>query len=352
MSEASEDHGDNIVNMGQASSTPRILVVKLSSLGDLFHVLPAVHALKNSLNATIDWVTQASYVDLVKCFTDVDRVIPIHRRDWIRHLAGDLRDLRTCRYDVIVDFQGILKSAVVARLARGDRRIGPSFHREGSWLLYSVLAGPRNRQRHAVEESLDIIRYLQLPVMPPVFPLSFPLQLVSEPAPRVALIPFSRWPSKNWPLASFVELGRELQEQMDASLFLLGTPGESAACAKIEKELKGRVVNLAGKTALPQLGGLLQAMDLVISNDSGPMHMAAAAGTPVLAIFGPTDSLRTGPYGPGHRVLKSKLRCQPCFSRKCSFEDGSCLRAVTLEMAASAAMEILRVHNSSKRKSL
>ena len=139
---------------------------------------------------------------------------------------------------------------------------------------------------------------------------------------------------------------------MDAALFILGTPAESAACSKMEKELNGRVVNLAGKTSLPQLGGLLQAMDLVISNDSGPMHMAAAAGTPVLAIFGPTDSLRTGPYGPGHRVLKSKLQCQPCFSRKCAFGDGSCLRAVTLEMAASAAIKMLREHNSSKRKSL
>lgn len=340
------------MNMESLSNGPRVLVVRLSSLGDLFHALPAVHALKIGWNATIDWVTQANYVELARCFTDVNRVIPFHRWELIRYGAGDIRDLRTVHYDWIVDFQGILKSALVARLALGERRIGPSFHREGSWWLYSAVAGPRNKQRHAVEENLDIIRYLRLPLVPPEFPVAFPLQLISEPVPRVALVPFSRWPSKNWPLTSFLTVGRQLQEQKDASLFLLGTAGEATACARMEAELKGRIVNLAGKVTLPQLGGLLQTMDLVISNDSGPMHMAAAVGTPVLAVFGPTDPLRTGPYGPGHRVLRSKLLCQPCFSRKCAFDDVSCMRAVTPEMATTAALEMLRARNSRVRKPL
>jgi lipopolysaccharide heptosyltransferase I len=333
-----------------SSASPRILVVKLSSLGDLFHALPAVHALKTGLHATIDWVTQSEYVELVQCFTDVDRVIPFHRGDWLRHICGDLRDLRASRYDLIVDFQGILKSAWVARLARGARRIGPSFQREGASLLYSDVAGPRNKERHAVDENLDVIRFLQLPLGSPAFPIAFPLQLVSEPFPRVALIPFSRWPSKNWPVASFVELGRELHERMDASLFILGTGAEAAACARLAAELKGRVVNLAGKTVLPQLGGILREMDLVIANDSGPMHMAAAVGASVLALFGPTDALRTGPYGREHRVLKSKLKCQPCFSKKCAFHDNSCLTAVTPEMAIAAAVEMLHARQLRERK--
>ena len=333
-------------------ASPRILVVKLSSLGDLFHALPAVHALKTGLNATLDWVTQAPYADLVKCFTDVDRVIVLHRHAGFRHFVGELRELRLSSYDLVVDFQGILKSAGVACLARGARRIGPSFHREGSRLLYSAVAGQRNKQRHAVDENLDVIRYLKLPMGSPVFPLTFPPQVISEPAPRVALIPFSRWPSKNWPSASFVKVGRDLQEQRDASLFILGSEAEAEACARIAVELsaggggKGRVINLAGKTGLPQLGGILQAMDLVIANDSGPMHMAAALGAPVLAVFGPTDSIRTGPYGPGHRVMTSELKCQPCFSRKCRFYDGACLRAVTPEMVGAVAAEMLRARFS------
>ncbi len=327
----------------QSPAHPHILVVKLSSLGDLFHALPAVHALKVSLNASIDWVTHSDYADLVRCFTDVDRVIPFHRHGWVRHVVGEMRDLRTRRYDLIVDFQGLLKSALVARLARGARRIGPSFQREGARLFYSAITGPQNKQRHAVEENLDIIRYLRLAMMAPAFPTIFPAPLINEPSPRIALVPFSRWPSKNWPLAYFVEAGRRLQAQRNATLFLLADGSAAASCAKMENELKdqGRVVNLAGKCSLPQLGGWLQAMDLAIANDSGPMHMAAAVGTPVLAIFGPTDSSRTGPYGSAHKVIKSKLDCQPCFFRKCALNSDACMHAVTPEMVVAAALEML-----------
>ncbi|MCX6992501.1 MAG: glycosyltransferase family 9 protein [Kiritimatiellaeota bacterium] len=326
----------------------RVLVVKLSSLGDLFHALPAVHCLKTGLQATIDWVVHPAYQDLVACFADVDRVIPLARDVWSGALVGDVRALRAQPYDLIVDLQGILKSALASRLARGSRRIGPSFHREGSRLFYQTIAGPRNKDRHAVEENLDVVRHLGLPVLPPVFPVEFPMQLVGEPEPRVALIPFSRWPSKNWPVSSFVQAGRDLQEHANASIFLIGGAAEAAACAEMEKEFKGRVINLAGKLSLPQLGGVLQAMNLVIANDSGPMHMAASLGTPVLAVFGPTDKKRTGPYGDLHRVTAGNLRCQPCFSKRCRFQDGSCLRTVTPGCVTTIALEML--HAASARK--
>jgi heptosyltransferase I len=158
----------------------------------------------------------------------------------------------------------------------------------------------------------------------------------------VALVPCSRWPSKNWPAASFAQAGRDLQEHANASLYLVGGEADRPACAALAKEFKGRVVNLAGALTLPQLGGLLQAMNLVIANDSGPMHMAASLGTPVLAVFGPTDPKRTGPYGGGHRVAKAKLRCQPCWAKRCRYNDGSCLRAVTPDMVTALALEMLR----------
>ncbi|MBU0715604.1 MAG: glycosyltransferase family 9 protein [Verrucomicrobia bacterium] len=327
----------------------RVLVVKLSSLGDLFHALPAVHCLKAGLQATVDWVVHPAYQELVACFTDVDRVIPLARDVWSGVLIGDVRALRAEPYDLIVDLQGILKSALASRLARGSQRIGPSFHREGSRLFYQTIAGPRNKDRHAVEENLDVVRHLGLPVLPPVFPLEFPMQLVGEPEPRVALIPFSRWPSKNWPMPSFVQTGRDLQEHANASIFLIGGAAEAAACAEMEKEFKGRVMNLAGKLSLPQLGGVLQAMNLVIANDSGPMHMAASLGTPVLAVFGPTDKKRTGPYGDRNRVVAGNLRCQPCFAERCKFKDGSCVRAITSECVMTIALEMLNVASASRR---
>lgn len=320
----------------------RILIVKLSSLGDLFHALPAVHDLKVGLNAQVDWVVQSEYVDLVKCFSDVDRVIPFHRNAFFPHWTSFLAELRRQDYDLIIDLQGLLKSATVARLARGRRRIGPSFHREGSGFLYDVVAGVRNKNRHAVEENRDVVRYLGLAVAKPEFPVSFPTMRRTEKRPRVALLPASRWPTKNWPAACFAAVGARLQKERDASLFILGGRNDVAVCAEVELGLGRKAVNMAGNLSIPGSGGLLKEMDLLIANDSGPAHMAAAIGTPTLMVFGATDPTRTGPYGDRHRVVSAKLPCQPCLSRSCRRDGISCLSGVTPEHVAEMAIEMLK----------
>ncbi|MDD5482517.1 MAG: lipopolysaccharide heptosyltransferase II [Kiritimatiellae bacterium] len=328
----------------------RILIVKLSSLGDILHALPAAHCLKNGLPAEIDWVVHPAYAELVKCFSDVSRTLVFPRRGAPAEFIRQTRLLRAEQYEMIIDLQGILKSALVNRLARGKQRIGPSFHREGSFLFYTVVAGKKNKNRHAVDEIMDVARYLHLPLLPPVFPMNIPFQLVSEPAPRIAMLPFSRWPSKNWPCASFARAGRELQENLDASIYIFGAAGDRPAAAEIARELNGRAVNLAGKTTLPQLAGLLREMDLVLTNDSGPMHLAAAFGKPTLALFGPTDPVLTGPYGRNHAVLKGKLHCQPCFSARCRFRDNSCMQTITPETVINTAMDMLGYAVAKERK--
>jgi heptosyltransferase-1 len=322
----------------------RVLIVKLSSVGDILHSLPAVHCLKNGLPAEIDWVVHPAYEELAKCFSDVSRVFVFPRSgsplEFIRHF----RELRAQQpYDLILDLQGILKSAMVSRAAHGVPRIGPSFQREGSFLFYTEVAGKRNKNRHAVDEIMDVVRYLNLPVLKPVFPITVPLQLVSEPSPRIALLPFTRWPDKNWPILSFVRAGRELQEILNASLFIMGSADEVKPGKELEKELKGRVINMVGKTSLPHMAGLLREMDLVIANDSGAMHLAAAFDRPVLALYGPTDPVRTGPYGGKCRVLKGKLRCQPCFKEHCRFRDNSCMATITPEAVIGTAVEMLKL---------
>jgi lipopolysaccharide heptosyltransferase I len=324
----------------------RILVVKLSSLGDLFHALPAVHRLKTELGATVDWVTQNEYADLVECFTDVSRVIRFPRRGWGEGWKTFWRDLRREEYAGVIDFQGLLKSAGVARLARTRYRMGPSFQREGSGWFYTEVAGPENRDRHAVDECLDAVRRLGLADAPVEFPMRFPSVPVGAGRPRVALVPVSRWPSKNWPIAEYGRLARRLQDRLGATIYLLGGSGdeELAACAAIAGQLAAdRVLNLAGRTRLVEMGGWLQAMDLVIGNDSGPMHLAAAAGTPVLALFGPTDPVRSGPYGAGNRVVQPPEGiCQGCRQRICRRGDQACLTAVTGERVMEAAESMLK----------
>ncbi len=320
----------------------KILVIKLSSLGDLFCALPVVHNLKVALNAQIDWVTQDEYVELVKCFTPVDRVIPFHRKAFFSGLLAFIQDLRTFEYDYIVDLQGLLKSAVVARLARGKWRIGPSFSREGACLFYDAEAGKRNKNRHAVEESLDVVRFLKREVIEPEFPTKFPAVKLEGKRPRVAILPGSRWQTKTWPTGRFAQVAKRLADEKNASIFLLGGSADIEICKQIHGAIGGNTVNMAGKTSLPEMGGILKQMDLVISNDSGPAHMAAAARTPVLVMFGPTDPARTGPYGVGHRVIKTMLPCQPCFSRACRYDSVKCMDELTVDTVCAAALDMLK----------
>ncbi len=324
--------------------SPRILIIKLSSLGDLFHALPAVRNIKQELNATIDWVTHSAYVDLVKCFPDVDRVIAYPRRDFLSKASAFVRELKREKYDLILDLQGLLKSAMVARVARGGKRIGPSFAREGSRLLYNAVAGKTNKNRHAVEEVLDVVRYLGREVRKPEFPVVFPKTPRSEPSPRVAFLPCSRWLTKNWPPERFVEVGRDLRVRAGATIFLAGSPEDVSVCAEIAEGIGDGVVNLCGKTTLVELGSLLQEMNLAITVDSGPMHMAAAVGTPVVAVFGATDPKRTGPYGDRHRVVVADgLDCRPCFSDRCARGDLACLRNLPAARVVAQALEMLNV---------
>jgi lipopolysaccharide heptosyltransferase I len=321
----------------------RILVVKLSSLGDLIHALPAVRMLKAQLGVPVDWVAHTSYVDLVRCFSDVDEVIAFPRHEFWREAGPFLRRLRARSYSHVLDLQGLLKSAWVARLARGAVRVGPSFAREGSRWLYSAMAGPPRRDRHAVDEVVDVVSFLGLRLLEPVFPVRFPRAPRAEPGPRIAFVPCSRWATKNWPPERFVEAGRALQREDGASIFLVGGPDDGAVCGAIARALPGVVVNLCGRTTLVELGGLLQEMDVVVSVDSGPLHLAAALGKPVVAVFGASDPARTGPYGKGHRILTAPgLECRPCRSRECRREDLACLEQVRASELVSAVRDALR----------
>jgi lipopolysaccharide heptosyltransferase I len=336
----------------------RILIIKLSSLGDLFHALPAVHNLKTELNASIDWVTNKSYVDLVKCFDDTDHVIGFPRKNFMANFREFASTLRQDEYDLIIDLQGLLKSALTARLARGKRRIGPSFHREGSRIFYNSVASPKDRNRHAVIENLDIISHLDLTLHKPEFHVTFPPSSLLQQdrqlhldygnpdksasrSAKVAICPSSRWHTKNWPTERFAEVAAKLQTELAADIILLGGPDDIETCRSIEEVLPAACQNLAGKTSLIEMGSILQQVDLLISNDSGPSHMAAAVNTPTLVIFGPTNPDRTRPFGDNHHVLKTSYPCQPCHSRVCQNPDIPCITGVKVYQVFDKAREIL-----------
>ena len=179
-----------------------------------------------------------------------------------------------------------------------------------------------------------MLRWLEKPTEPVEFPIRFPdvdFQGL-EDKPVVVFAPCSRHEAKNWPWKRFVELGTQLNGQ----IILVGAPDDAETCEKIENKLpEGAAVNLCGKTSLLELGGVLQRADLVVTVDSGPMHMASATGTPCLAIFGPTDPTRVGPFGDQHRVLRgSKVR-------NYSKQDLESIRMVETSDVVKAARDIL-----------
>ena len=149
--------------------------------------------------------------------------------------------------------------------------------------------------------------------------------------------PIAFWETKLWEEGKFAELCDRVWLEVGLPVILTG--GAAAPLDNIQGRMKTEAVNLGGQTTLRELACLYRQAALVITTDSGPMHLAAAVGTPIVALFGPTDPLRTGPYGPGHRVIRRELACMPCFQKRC--ETKQCMREIDVEEVLTATKEIL-----------
>lgn len=325
----------------------RILIVKLSSLGDCIHALPTVHILKSALNADIDWLIHPVFAPLIRCCPDVDKVIEFPRRQLFRQLPRILKNVRCQSYDMVIDLQGLLKSASAARLAKTKRRLGPSFNREGARFFYHEHPPRKPHEiRHAVDQIMDVLDLLNIPRQKAQFPLSLPpCPLPQTSPPHIVMAPCSRWPSKNWPPDRYALAGTRLIEQTGGSISLIGTASDRATCESIAASMPALSVrNIAGQTTMVEMASILQTAQLVITNDSGPMHLAAALQRPTLAIFGPTDPRRTGPYSGIFKVLQHDISCQYCRKRKCDRPATSCMESVTVTKVVTAAQDLLNLN--------
>lgn len=324
---------------------PRVLAVKLSSLGDVLHALPAVAEFASQTGADVEWAVQPAFEPLVSRFSCVSRTWSVPRpsetREWIRALRALARE----EFDLVVDFQGLLKSAVVARAPRAPRVLGPSFAREGSRFFYTCLAARPGPRRHAVDECFDALRHEGLSVPDvPRFPIDLPLVdpdalapgLAALSGPRIAVAPFSRWASKNWPAARFAEAIRLMVETRAARVYVAGGPGDRAAAAEIVSAAGVPAANLCGALSLVESAALFSKCEALLTNDSGPMHLAAAVGTRCVALFGPTSPDRTGPWGTRHAILRAPCPRAPCRRRACPLGTGACLSGVSAETAVSS----------------
>jgi len=266
----------------------------------------------------------------------IDEVIPFERKRFgsltqLPRFGSFLAALRGRHFDITIDLQGLLRSGVISWATRAPRRIGLSDAREGArWFYNEIVRVPR---AHAVDRYLLAARHLGCDSAPIEFPLGVSKSVISEGL--VAVNPSARWTTKLWGHDRFAELIRRLPS---ARVVLTGSAAERES---IDKIAQGRR-NLAGQTDLFQLAELYRRCQVVIANDSGPMHLAAAVGTPVVAIFGPTDPALTGPYGGQHVVLRAGIPCSPCFKDSCANNvPMECMKRVTVEQVLEAAKAFL-----------
>ena len=334
----------------------RILFIKPSSLGDIVDALPTLAALRRRFpEAHIAWLVKRQWAGFVERAEGLDRVWPVG--PGIGGWLSEVPRLRAEGFDLAVDLQGLLRSALMARLAGCPARVGFANGREGSPLFYTQRVPVPTDEMHAVDRYLLVADAVGAGRREkPQFRFAIPSadrELMEEVLRRHGLRPgaawiamnvSARWPTKRWPFESFAVVADRLHDEGMGQVVLVGGPDDRVDAQAVRAHMKTTPVDVTGATDVGLLPALLQSASLLVTNDSGPMHVAAAVGTPVVALFGPTSAARTGPYGTGHRVLARQLPCSPCFSRQCRNPvERECLISITPAEVVEAARGQLAV---------
>lgn len=350
-------------------SEKRILIIKPSSLGDIIHTLPLAHALKRCQpQGKIGWVVEQAFQPLLAADPAIDAVYPIHipstsnpdsgksaylaaLRATVQTLQQLRRSFSTCPYDLVLDLQASFRSGLLALTNPGGSRAGFADARELNTLFQHERVGIPDGIIHALDKNLLFADHLGCTVQAKDFYLSTSkegeeeaakfLQTEGVPAtaPLVYMQPAARWQSKHW----LVERWAQLADRFTASGLqpvFGGSNADLPLLKQIESAMRTKMLRAAGRLSLVAGAALIKRAALYVGVDTGPMHMAALAGRPVVAIFGPTHPERVGPYNTPGRVLQAAgLDCLCCRKRFCDHQ--SCMQGISVEMVEGAALELL-----------
>ncbi|MCP4105851.1 MAG: lipopolysaccharide heptosyltransferase II [Desulfobacteraceae bacterium] len=353
-----------------------ILVVKLSAIGDVIHTLPALNAIRKQYPSThITWLVEEAARSLVEGHEALDRVLVSKRKRWVKSLFSSksrysermealkqacvfIKELRNTHYDLVIDFQALLKSGVLIGLAKGERKAGfdkGMEHMEHSYLFLNERIKPVAMDNHAILRSMMLLDALGIETDE----IEYKLPVREQDRKRVddllarygaveskgkkllaALNPVAKWETKLWSNPKFAILADKLAEKYNARIVLTGGPEDRPVIQDIISRMKTHAVNLAGETTLKMLAALFEKTNFVVTTDTGPMHLAAAVGTPVVALFGPTAPWRTGPFGNNHQVIRAGLECSPCFKRQCSTTE--CMEQISVQNVMEGVEKIIQ----------
>lgn len=347
-----------------ALSAQRIALIKPSALGDIVHSLPVLSALRRRYpEAIITWVVNKSYEPLLIGHPDLNATLAwdrgAARKGWMRgaiSFARFLRLLRQQRFDLVIDLQGLFRTGLMTAATRAPRRVGLSSAREGATTFYTdVVPVPDIDTIHAVDRYWRVAEALGAGEGPRTFHVPVPeieqrwaAQLLQGyPRPWLMFGVGARWLTKRWPPRHFATLARWAQAEHGGTVVFLGGGDETPLAQATAAELTGPVCDLTGQTTLPQLAALLACAEVMVANDTGPLHLAAALGRPVLAPYTCTRVRRTGPYGALGRAVESRIWCQGSLLRKC--ERLECMDELTPDRLWPILHEVLSAWQSNSR---
>lgn len=330
-----------------------ILIIKMSSLGDILHTLPFAAELRKLYpNAKISWLVHPQFAGFVPDAPVIDEVLYFDKKkfnsmslgDKYRYFCEMKKLLQSKHFDLVLDMQGLFKSAVLAAISGCDERLGYCELREGSAFVSKAITGAYSKE-HVIERYLDVARYLGADV--PVGELDFPMpnldketasiweklqaKGMTKDSEYVVMVPGARWWTKEWPVEHYAKLANMIINGSEKYVVLAGGPDDAVKGAKV-KELSNNdyVIDMTGQTSLRELAALIKGCKYYVSADTGPLHFAAALKKPLVAMYGPTKADRTGPYGSKNStVLLSPAKCKGCLKKKC--DDWHCMHDITPE---------------------
>lgn len=325
-----------------------VLIVRLGALGDIVHAIPAAAALRAAFpDARIDWLVEAKHRAILDLVPVVDRLIVLERPTAAGWIAAT-RQLRAARYDVAIDFQGLLKSAVLARASGARRVLGFSIwhlREKTARPFYSESAGG-DSTGHVIFKNLRLVEALGASNPEIAFPLTHSespardaIVAAAGGAPFAVINPGAAWPNKCWFSDRFGEVAAFLKDVRGLEPFVLWGPGEEGL-ARAVADASGGAARVAPATRLPDLVEICRSASLMVSGDTGPLHIAAAVGTPIVSIFGPTDPARNGPWSPDDIAVSRFNTCGCHYDRRCRQAEWCLASLPVVEVTAAVQRRI------------
>jgi 3-deoxy-D-manno-octulosonic-acid transferase len=346
---------------------PKILIVRLSAIGDVIHALPVAYAIKAKFpNAELNWLAEDRVAGLIALNPYVDKIIVMPRKQWqniakrnkwqaLKAIFSFLKGLRNYNFDLVLDLHGFFKSALPVGMTKAPLRYGNVSAAEGSTLFYNCkitippeLTHKIDRYLYMTKAALDVnTEQVQFAIEPGPSDKLTVTKLLEDYSLNdrkfVVINPYTTWKTKDWMVERYRGLTERIKKELAYDVVFTGGPGDRKGIDAILATISVPVYNLAGMTNFGELAELYKRAELFIGGDTGPMHLAVAVGLPVVAIMGPTDPRIYGPYGERNIVvMDNHSTCLGCWKRKCP-HNRECMNNVSAEQVFAAVQKILGV---------